>query len=103
MKKQNWLLLLGVIVLAAGPLLWIKPTSEKDELFTGSDNQAEKAITTARPDYKPWFAPFWEPPSSEIESLLFGLQAAIGAAAIAYCLGYYRGRAKAAQLDAASR
>lgn len=103
MRKQNWLLLSGVVALAIGPLLWIKPTEAAAELFTGSDGQAEQAIATAHPDYRPWFAPLWEPPSGEIESLLFGLQAAIGAAAIAYCLGYYRGRARAASNDAPPR
>ncbi len=97
MKCQNWLLLLGVIVLAIIPLLTIKPAHEGDEIFGGADGQAEGAITEMQPDYKPWFAPFWEPPSGEIESLLFGLQAALGAGAVAYCLGYYRGRRSSAK------
>jgi cobalt/nickel transport protein len=40
--------------------------------------------------YEPWFQPLWEPPSGEIESLLFSLQAAIGAVIIGYFFGYYR-------------
>lgn len=103
MKRQNWLLLLGVIALSAGPLLWIRPPVDGEEIFAGSDQQAGQAITAARPGYAPWFAPLWEPPSGEIESLLFGLQAAIGAAAIGYCLGYYRGRKTPRQDDAAPR
>jgi|GEM_PF-6127702 ABC-type cobalt transport system, periplasmic component len=35
-----------------------------------------------------------EPPSGEIESLLFALQAAIGAIIIGYILGYFQGQAK---------
>ncbi|MBP8963145.1 MAG: energy-coupling factor ABC transporter substrate-binding protein [Opitutaceae bacterium] len=97
MKKQNLLLLLGVIVLALIPLFTVKPAHEGDEIFGGADGQVEGVITEIRPDYKPWFAPFWEPPSGEIESLLFGLQAAIGAGAVAFCLGYYRGRRSAAK------
>ena len=97
MRRQNLFLLLGVIVLALVPLLTIKPAHEGEEIFGGADGQAESAITEIRPDYKPWFAPFWEPPSGEIESLLFGLQAALGAGAVAYCLGYYRGRRVAAR------
>ncbi len=97
MKKQNLLLLLGVIVLALIPLLTIKPAHEGDEIFLGADDKAGKAITEIRPDYEPWFAPFWEPPSGEIASLLFGLQAALGAGAVAYCLGYYRGRNSSAR------
>ncbi|NLN22191.1 MAG: cobalt ABC transporter substrate-binding protein CbiN, partial [Syntrophomonadaceae bacterium] len=34
----------------------------------------------------------WEPPSGEIESLLFALQAAIGAGFIGYYLGFVKGR-----------
>ncbi len=43
-------------------------------------------------DYKPWFSPLWEPPSGEIETLLFSLQAAIGAGIIGYIAGLYTGR-----------
>ena len=35
-----------------------------------------------------------EPPSGEIESLLFALQAAIGAGFIGYFIGYTRGKSK---------
>jgi cobalt/nickel transport protein len=48
-------------------------------------------ITQIRPDYQRWAVPLWEPPSGEIESLLFALQAAIGAG----LLGYYFGRRRA--------
>lgn len=92
MKRQNLLLLAAVILLTALPLLLIKPTSAGEELFTGADGQAETVISEIEPGYKPWFAPLWEPPSNEIESLLFGLQAALGAGVIGYCLGLYRGR-----------
>ena len=36
-------------------------------------------ITQAHPNYKPWFRSIWQPPGGEIESLLFALQAALGA------------------------
>ncbi|WP_413738879.1 energy-coupling factor ABC transporter substrate-binding protein [Sodalis sp. RH21] len=60
--------------------------------YGGSDNEAEGLIGLIAPDYKPWFAPFYEPASSEIESLLFTLQGSLGTAVIFYILGYYRGR-----------
>ena len=40
------------------------------------------------------FNSIWEPPSGEIESLLFALQAAIGAGFIGYFIGYIRGKNK---------
>ena len=48
---------------------------------------AETAITEINPDYKPWCSSLSEPASSEIESLLFALQAAIGAGVVGFVLG----------------
>jgi cobalt/nickel transport protein len=42
--------------------------------------------------YQPWFEPLWTPPSKEIESLLFSLQAALGAGLLGYYFGLRRGR-----------
>ena len=103
MTRQNILLLLGVIALAVVPLVMIRPVDGGKAVFGGSDDHAEKLISTIRPDYERWFSPLWEPPSGEIASLLFGVQAAIGAGALAYCLGYYRGRRHAKADDAAPR
>lgn len=89
MKRTNIILLLGVLALILFPLFFVK-THEGS--FGGADGQAEDAITIIQSDYEPWVQPFWEPPSSEIESLLFGLQAALGSGLIFYCLGVYRGK-----------
>ncbi len=62
------------------------------EEWVGADEKAEETIKQISPDYKPWFSPVWEPPSGEIETFLFSLQAAVGALVIGYILGYYRGR-----------
>ena len=85
----NLLLILVVIALAVVPLF-----IAKDAEFSGADGQAEEAITEINADYEPWFAPIFEPKSGEIESLLFALQAAIGAGVIGYGLGYLKGRAR---------
>ncbi len=89
---HNWLLLLGVVVLAIAPLC-ILPKAE----FSGSDGEAETAIGEIRPDYQPWFQPLLEPASGEIESLLFALQAALGAGTIGFIMGLYRGREQTRQ------
>jgi len=73
-----------------------------DEPFTGSDGQAESAIQTIRPDYQPWASPLWEPPSVEIESLLFALQAALGAGFLGYYVGLRRGQAQAGRTSGAA-
>ncbi|GAA0125933.1 MULTISPECIES: energy-coupling factor ABC transporter substrate-binding protein [Clostridium] len=85
MKKKNIIIL---IILSAfliiAPLAYYGSTSE----FVGGDDQMEEVIAEIDGNYEPWFSHIWEPPSGEIETLLFCLQAAIGAGFI----GYYVGR-----------
>ncbi|MEV6617948.1 energy-coupling factor ABC transporter substrate-binding protein [Streptomyces sp. NPDC051051] len=89
--KINLLLLLAVLALAVLPLA-LGLGDHKEQPFTGSDSEAETAITELEPDYEPWFSPLYEPPSGEIESALFSLQAALGAGVLAYYFGVRRGR-----------
>lgn len=88
-KKQNIILIVLIILITVIPLIFMKGAE-----FGGSDDQAEGVIEKVDPDYKPWAAPLWEPPSGEIESLLFGLQAAIGSGIIFYIIGYNKGKRK---------
>jgi cobalt/nickel transport protein len=89
--KINTLLLVLVAALAVIPLVF-GLGDHKEEPFTGTDAGDETAITEIDPDYEPWFSPLYEPPSGEIESALFALQAAIGAGVLAYYFGLRRGR-----------
>ncbi|EMF57963.1 energy-coupling factor ABC transporter substrate-binding protein [Streptomyces sp. SID5476] len=89
--KINTVLLLLVAALAVLPLA-LGLGDHKKEPFTGSDAEAETAITEMKPSYEPWFSPLYEPPSGEIESALFALQAALGAGVLAYYFGIHRGR-----------
>lgn len=89
--KINLLLLLVVVALAVLPLA-LGLGDHKEEPFAGADAEAESAITEIQPDYKPWFSPLYEPPSGEIESALFALQAALGAGVLGYYFGLRRGR-----------
>ena len=91
MMKRNLLLLLGAVVLAIIPLVMWRSQFDQ-EIFEGADTLAKEKVHEINPDYEPWYTSFWEPPSGEIESLLFALQAAIGAGLVCYALGYYRGR-----------
>lgn len=79
-RRHGWLLL-AVVLITALPL-WLIAGD-----FAGSDDQAKAAIGTLAPAYQPWFAPLLEPASNEIASLLFALQAALGAGVIGYYLG----------------
>ncbi|MFB6362900.1 energy-coupling factor ABC transporter substrate-binding protein [Paenibacillus elgii] len=83
---KNILLLAGVVLLAVLPLLFVNAE------FGGADGAAEEMIKTIQPSYEPWFSSLLEPPP-ETESMLFALQAAIGAAFIGYVIGLFRGKA----------
>lgn len=91
MARRNLILLLAAMVLALIPLFM---SYEGEEVFGGADGQAQDAIHEIRPEYEPWFTALWEPPSGEIESLLFMLQAALGAGLLGYYIGLRRGEAK---------
>jgi len=98
-RYQNLILLIGVVVLMAFPLWMVqKPAPGADgkevEIFQGADDQAKNMINKITPDYKPWFKPLMEPPSGEVETCLFALQAALGAGFVGYWLGSARTRAK---------
>ena len=80
--QKNLILVLLVVLIAAVPL-WLC----KDAEFGGADGLAEELIVETHPDYEPWFSPLFEPASGEIESLLFALQAALGAGVIGFILG----------------
>ena len=99
MRRVNLWLVAAVLVVAVLPLILPLPRGLA-EPFTGADGQAQAAITAANPDYQPWFSPLWEPPSGEIESLLFALQAALGAGLLGYYLGLRRGESQRGRPDA---
>ena len=87
--KLSLVLLLIIVAIAVIPLLLI-PDSE----FGGADGAAEEAITAINPDYVPWFSSIIEPPGGETESLLFCLQAGLGAGVLGFGFGYLVARKK---------
>ncbi|HTQ36521.1 MAG TPA: energy-coupling factor ABC transporter substrate-binding protein [Steroidobacteraceae bacterium] len=87
-RRTNVLLILVVIALVVIPLVFVKGQ------FSGSDDQGSAAIAASEPGFKPWFHPLWKPPSGEVESLLFAVQAAIGAGIIGYVIGRIHGAAR---------
>lgn len=86
---KNTILAILLIVIIAVPLLFMGGHE-----FGGSDGEAEEAITEIQEDYEPWYEPFWKPPSGEIESLFFCLQAALGAGIVGFVLGRVTSKGK---------
>lgn len=89
----NLVLIAVVVGLMLGPLFMAKNAE-----FSGADIRARDAISEIKPGFKPgfkpWFNPIWAPPSGEVETFFFALQAAMGAGFIGYFFGYLRGRAR---------
>lgn len=81
--KTVLLLLLACVVIAAAPLLLIKNSE-----FGGADGAAEDVVAELSPNYTPWAESILEPPGGETESLLFCLQAGLGAGVIGFGFGY---------------
>lgn len=84
-RSMNTLLLTAAALLVAAPMVLNLPGE-----YTGTDDAAKQVI--AEHGYQPWFESLWSPPSKEIESLLFALQASLGAGVLGYVLGHARGR-----------
>lgn len=87
--KLTSILLLLVLAIIIAPLI-----TQKGAEFGGADGEAEGLITEINSDYEPWFSSIIEPPSGEIESLLFSSQAALGAGIIGYYIGTTRTKKK---------
>ena len=92
MNKKHIIMIIAIIFIVIMPLMLFQGKGEDEGYFGGADGAAADAITES--GYQPWFKPIWEPPSGEIESLLFATQAAIGAGIIGYFLGYYQMKRK---------
>lgn len=83
------LLLLLCALIAVFPLVMVKNSE-----FGGADGAAEEAVQKVDPDYEPWAESILEPPGGETESLLFCLQASLGAGVLGFGFGWLAARKK---------
>lgn len=91
MSRKLEFIVLAILLIFVAQFIYISSTTHAD--YGGADDKPAGVIEQITGGtYKPVAKPIWEPPSSEIESLLFALQAAIGAGVIGYFLGYYRAK-----------
>ncbi len=107
MKPRTWAILAAVVLLTVLPLWFAAappatPGAEAPAMFGGSDDRAQQAIGSIAPAYRPWFEPVFQPASGEIASLLFALQAAVGAGVIGFWLGLSVARERARRADGAA-
>ena len=95
---RNLVLALGVVLLVTIPLMLLGNSE-----FGGSDDAGSTVVEEINGGYTPWFESFWEPPSGEVESLLFCVQSAIGAGICGFVLGRIsrKPKASASEDDAA--
>lgn len=81
--------LLICVIIAVIPLILVRGSE-----FGGADDAASDVISEILQveEYEPWASPIYEPPGGETESLLFCLQAALGAGVLGYGLGVLKER-----------
>jgi cobalt/nickel transport protein len=95
MSKKTWTTigLIAALVLIFGISFVVGGLhTNPDERFAGTDSVATSTIQESNPDYTPWFEPFFQPESGEVESGLFALQAALGGTVLGFAIGGLWGR-----------
>ena len=93
MEKKKIVTILILIALCAVILVFPLLTIHDSE-FGGADGAAEEVIAAVDPDYEPWAESLIALPGGETETLLFCLQAALGAVVIGFGFGYLVARKK---------
>lgn len=92
MKVDNKIIYIaGFLIIAVMVVATLAYGNSNGKEFGGSDDAAEDVVQEEDPDFEPWTKGIWgdyELPG-ETESLLFALQAAIGAIIIGYFIGRY--------------
>ncbi len=98
MAKNYTLEILTVVVLALFLVGFIYTTNTmKDAEFGGSDGVGSATVAEMTGQSEDAFQPLipqWQPPSGEIESCLFAIQATIGGIIIGLVFGYWIGQNK---------
>lgn len=91
MNKNTWIYIGGFAIIAILVVATLAYGSANDFGFGGADDAGGDVVGEVDPDYEPWWNGIWgdyELPG-ETESMLFALQAAIGAIIIGYFIGRY--------------
>lgn len=93
-RTSGWVTVLflsaAIVILALSFVLAPRPGGDGEESFGGTDAKVTEMLE--KDGAEPWFKPLFKPGSSEIESGLFALQAALGAGGFGYAVGRLHGR-----------
>ncbi len=91
MNRATIEIVIGFLVILA--LIVVALLSGGDSEWGGADGGAAEMIDES--GYVPWYeSVLWAPPSGEVESLLFALQAAIGTGIACTIFGYWLGQSR---------
>ena len=82
----NLALLVAVVALFAIPYL-IRTQAGGGSAYAGTDSAAVSQVEKLDPTYRPWFRPVFQTSSTEVQSGLFAIQAAIGGVAFGFVIG----------------
>jgi cobalt/nickel transport protein len=96
------MLIVAIVAIVGVALIVDSRRSGDEERFVGTDSAATSRIEEDHPDYQPWFQSVFAPTSSEVESGLFALQAALGGVVLGYTIGALRGRRRDESVTAAT-
>lgn len=91
MNKNTMIYIGGFAIIAALVIVTLAYGASQDAGFGGADDAGGDVVGEVDPDYEPWYGGIfgdYELPG-ETESMLFALQAAIGAIIIGYFIGRY--------------
>ena len=103
MARSYTLEILTVVAIVGFCLLFLYTSSTMSEAeFAGSDNVGSGLIAELSGKDVENFSPLipqWEPPSGEIESCLFALQAALGGIFVGGVFGYWLGQARTGKAE----
>ena len=106
MTHKYTLEILAVISIVAFCLLFLYTSATMSGAeFAGSDNVGSGLIAELSGKSVDSFAPLipqYEPPSGEIESCLFALQAAVGGILVGGVFGYWAGQARVRKAESVS-